>query len=124
MAQKLKSRALAAKPYSEEQIVDLPMVLNIHQAARVLNLPERSVYQLAGIGQVPGRRIARRWIFDRDEIISVTGRTYEQVLEAVLKRRAIAREISDQFGLPTSPQLDRDTMGQLANLFGALAGRD
>ena len=43
-------------------------VMTIDDVARYLRLGRRTIYRLAQLGELPGRKIANRWRFHIDEI--------------------------------------------------------
>lgn len=47
-----------------------PDVLTVHQAAKLLGLGLHTVYEAAGRGEIPHRRIGRRILFSRDAILA------------------------------------------------------
>lgn len=49
-------------------------LLSADQAAALLHLNVKRVQALARAGQLPGRRIGRKWLFDRDELDQLLGR--------------------------------------------------
>ena len=51
-----------------------PDVLTARQAARLLQVDEQAVIELAESGELPGRRIAGQWRFARDAVLSWLGR--------------------------------------------------
>jgi excisionase family DNA binding protein len=40
-------------------------IMTIKQVAQLLQLPERTIYRLAQTGELPGRKIAHKWRFER-----------------------------------------------------------
>lgn len=47
-----------------------PDVLTVHQAAKLLGLGLHTVYEAAGRGEIPHRRIGRRILFSREAILA------------------------------------------------------
>jgi len=55
-------------------------VLSVKEVADLLRIGETSVRRLAASGELPGRRIGKRWRFSREEILALLpGRHREQV---------------------------------------------
>lgn len=55
--------------------VDLPSltgdnVLSTTEVAELLGIPKSTVHQLARRGDLPARRVGRRWLFLRDRILA------------------------------------------------------
>ena len=46
----------------------LPLALNVRQAAALLNVTERTITRLCVAGQLPAARVGRAWRLDRDEL--------------------------------------------------------
>lgn len=49
---------------------DPPEVLNVEQAAQLLQIEERIVIQLAEAGELPGRRLGYLWRFSRAALVA------------------------------------------------------
>ena len=45
-------------------------IMDIHEVAKFLNLGERTVYNMSRKGEIPCRKIAKQWRYNRDTIIS------------------------------------------------------
>jgi excisionase family DNA binding protein len=43
-------------------------VMTITQVAQLLQLAERTIYRLARTGELPGRKIANKWRFERAQV--------------------------------------------------------
>ena len=52
--------------------------LSAEQAARLLHVNVKRVQRLARTGQLPGRRVGRRWLFPRAELEALLGRAHER----------------------------------------------
>jgi excisionase family DNA binding protein len=52
------------------QAYDPPEVMNVAQAAQLLQLDEAAVVELAEAGQLPGRKLGRDWRFSRAAVIA------------------------------------------------------
>jgi molybdopterin-binding protein len=50
-------------------------LLSAHQAASLLHLNVKRVQALARTGKLPGRRVGRKWLFDRRDLDRLLGRT-------------------------------------------------
>ncbi len=46
-----------------------PEVLDVHGAARMLGISTHAVYALFKKGELPGRKVARRWLTTRDSVL-------------------------------------------------------
>jgi excisionase family DNA binding protein len=46
-----------------------PEVLDVQGAARMLGISTRAVYALFKRGELPGRKVARRWLTTRDSVL-------------------------------------------------------
>jgi len=49
-------------------------LLSAHQAADLLHLNVKRIQALARAGRLPGRRIGRKWLFDRHDLDQLLGR--------------------------------------------------
>lgn len=56
--------------------------LSAEQAARLLHVNVKRVQRLARTGQLPGRRVGRRWLFPRTELEALLGRAHEREAKA------------------------------------------
>jgi excisionase family DNA binding protein len=57
-------------------------ILTIKQVAQLLQLAERTIYRLARTGELPGRKIASKWRFDRAQVMAWVQDTRHRVLGA------------------------------------------
>ena len=63
------------RPYTEEELRNLPAVLDRYGAARVLNLCPDRVIKSARAGRIPGRLVSGRWRFSTRQLLDyVEGR--------------------------------------------------
>jgi excisionase family DNA binding protein len=62
-------------PAPASPLIVEPDVLTARQAARLLQVDEQDVIELAELGELPGRRIAGQWRFARDAVLSWLGRS-------------------------------------------------
>jgi excisionase family DNA binding protein len=69
LARRTKSRTpapLSLFPVAEARD---PEVLDLQGAARMLGISTRAVYALFKKGELPGRKVARRWLTTRDSVL-------------------------------------------------------
>lgn len=53
--------------------MQMPALLDSRQAARVLNVSERTVTRLCNRGKIRARRVGRLWRINRDALLEDTG---------------------------------------------------
>lgn len=62
-----------------------PEVLNVQAAARMLGISTHAVYALFKKGELPGRKVARRWLTTRDAVLKwLKGSSEEDTLARAL----------------------------------------
>jgi excisionase family DNA binding protein len=62
-----------------------PEVLDVQGAARMLGISTRAVYALFKKGELPGRKVARRWLTTRDAVLKwLKGSSEEDTLARAL----------------------------------------
>jgi excisionase family DNA binding protein len=52
-------------------------IMDIHEVAKFLDLGIRTVYEMSRRGEIPCRKIAKQWRYNRDKIIAWVGQTGE-----------------------------------------------
>jgi excisionase family DNA binding protein len=57
-----------AAPRSQESSLRRDNVLSTTDVADLLGIPRSTLHQLAGRGDLPARRVGRRWLFLRDRL--------------------------------------------------------
>ncbi|OBJ81991.1 helix-turn-helix domain-containing protein [Mycobacterium asiaticum] len=53
--------------------IELTPMLDIHEVAALLNLNSVTVWRMARDGRIPGRLIANKWRFRREDIAELMG---------------------------------------------------
>jgi putative molybdopterin biosynthesis protein len=101
----------------EEHIIDFPTYLTTKEVAEILRVKERKVYDLAGAGEIPHRRITGKLLFPKAELLN----WIESGCELLGPRPAVLTGSHD-------PLLDwavRESGSNLASLFnGSQVGLD
>lgn len=75
-----------AERYRDEELIDLPRILDTKEVSRILGMAQQTVRVMATSGQLPATRIGNVWRFDRDKIFQMVGISYEMLYDAVLTR--------------------------------------
>lgn len=60
---------------SIEEMETWPELLTIKQASMVLAMPERSVYNLCGAGDLPAVKLGNSWRLNRRRLMALAGLT-------------------------------------------------
>lgn len=66
-------RQLIASEVEQALARQTPDVLNAEQVAALLGLDRKTVYEYAGRGQIPHRRLGRRLLFSRSALVAWLG---------------------------------------------------
>lgn len=69
LAKHLDNELAAKRAAKVSAIVTDDDVMDVDQCAEFLNTPKRTIQQLAARGELPGRKVGRRWQFLRSRII-------------------------------------------------------
>jgi excisionase family DNA binding protein len=58
-----------AVPASHEDFSDLPRVMTTEEVAELLRTSPSVISRMANSGDLPARKVGKRWLYMRDEII-------------------------------------------------------
>ena len=87
-------------PFSDKELLQLPLVLNSDQAAKVLGCSRSKLQSMCRADTVEYQRLQNRFTFNRDYIFKLAGISYEALYKSV-SERCIAREkIKEQYAPP------------------------
>lgn len=111
------------KPYTDEEILGLPPIIDAPAAARILNICVRTVTALAADGRLEAYRVGRAWRFQRDTVIEYCGRSYEEVMERVMRRRALQDELRRKFSGEAAGKIDPGTTKALMDAMAQVLGQ-
>lgn len=75
-----------AERYRDEELIDLPRILETKEVCRILGMAQQTVRAMAASGQLPAARIGNVWRFDRDKIFAIAGISYDGLYSSVLDR--------------------------------------
>ena len=75
-----------AERYRDEELIDLPRILDTKEVSRILGMAQQTVRVMTTSGQLPATRIGNVWRFDRDKIFSLAGISYDMLYDSVLTR--------------------------------------
>ena len=77
--------------FSDEELLQLPLVLNSGQAAKVLGCSRSKLQSMCRADTVEYQRLQNRFTFNRDYIFKLAGISYEALYKSV-SERCLARE--------------------------------
>lgn len=108
--------------FSDKELLQLPLVLNSDQAARVLGCSRSKLQSMCRADTVEYQRLQNRFTFNRDYIFKLAGISYEALYKSV-SERCIAREkIKEQYA-PLFKKYGVDIFGG-ETLLGAVSADD
>lgn len=81
---------------TDEEILELPILLNVSQVEALLGISRRGVQLLTSKGKLPGKKVGRNYLFNRDCIFDIVGIDYESVKKSVLTRQKADRRLEDE----------------------------
>lgn len=109
-------------PFSDKELLQLPLVLNSDQAAKVLGCSRSKLQSMCRADTVEYQRLQNRFTFNRDYIFKLAGISYEALYKSV-SERCIAREkIKEQYA-PLFKKYGVDIFGG-ETLLGAVPSDD
>lgn len=86
-----RNRSRIAERYRDEELLELPRMLETSEVARILGMAPQTVRCLAQSGDVPAVRVGATWRYDRERIYEMIGLTYDDIYKSTLARN-LARE--------------------------------
>jgi excisionase family DNA binding protein len=73
---------------SEERGMMMDEILDIRQAAEYLQIKERTLYRLVGVGEIPGIKVGGQWRFSK--------KCLEEMFLKVTGKRPRVKELKEQ----------------------------
>lgn len=83
--------------FSDEELLQLPLVLNSDQAAKVLGCSRSKLQSMCRADTVEYQRLQNRFSFNRDYIFKLAGISYEALYKSVSERCLAREKIKEQY---------------------------
>lgn len=83
--------------FSDEELLQLPLVLNSDQAAKVLGCSRSKLQSMCRADTVEYQRLQNRFTFNRDYIFKLAGISYEALYKSVSERCLAREKIKEQY---------------------------
>ena len=78
-------------PFTDEELLKLPLVLNSEQTARILGCSRSKLQSMCRADAIEFQRFQNRFTFNRDYVFKLAGISYESLYKTV-SERCLARE--------------------------------
>lgn len=108
--------------FSDEELLQLPLVLNSDQAAKVLGCSRSKLQSMCRADTVEYQRLQNRFTFNRDYIFKLAGISYETLYKSVSERCLAREKIKEQYA-PLFKKYGVDIFGG-ETLLGAVPSDD
>ena len=73
-------RSAKPAPFTDEELLQLPLVLNSEQTARILGCSRSKLQSMCRADAIEYQRFQNRFTFNRDYVFKLAGISYEYVL--------------------------------------------
>lgn len=83
--------------FSDEELLQLPLVLNSNQAAKVLGCSRSKLQSMCRADTVEYQRLQNRFTFNRDYIFKLAGISYESLYKSVSERCLAREKVKEQY---------------------------
>lgn len=83
--------------FSDEELLQLPLVLNSDQAAKILGCSRSKLQSMCRADTVEYQRLQNRFTFNRDYIFKLAGISYEALYKSVSERCLAREKIKEQY---------------------------
>lgn len=104
-------------PFTDEELLKLPLVLNSEQTARILGCSRSKLQSMCRADAIEFQRFQNRFTFNRDYVFKLAGISYESLYKTVSERCLAREKVKEQY----APPLQEIRRGHLRR--GAPSGR-
>ena len=84
-------------PFTDEELLQLPLVLNSEQTARILGCSRSKLQSMCRADAIEYQRLQNRFTFNRDYVFKLAGISYESLFKTVSERCLARAKIKEQY---------------------------
>lgn len=103
-------RSAKPAPFTDEELLQLPFVLNSEQTARILGCSRSKLQSMCRADAIEHQRFQNRFTFNRDYVFKLAGISYESLFKTVSERCLARAKIKEQFA-PLFKKYGVDVLG-------------
>lgn len=97
-------------PFTDEELLQLPLVLNSEQTARILGCSRSKLQSMCRADAIEYQRFQNRFTFNRDYVFKLAGISYESLFKTVSERCLARAKIKEQYA-PLFKKYGVDVLG-------------
>ena len=116
-------KSIKPAPFTDEELLQLPLVLNSEQTARILGCSRSKLQSMCRADAIEYQRLQKRFTFNRDYVFKLAGISYESLLKTVSERCLARAKIKEQYA-PLFRKYGVDILGDEPLLGGESAVDD
>lgn len=90
-------RSAKPAPFTDEELLQLPLVLNSEQTARILGCSRSKLQSMCRADAIEYQRFQNRFTFNRDYVFKLAGISYESLFKTVSERCLARAKIKEQY---------------------------
>lgn len=90
-------RGVKPAPFTDEELLQLPLVLNSEQTARILGCSRSKLQSMCRADTIEYQRFQNRFTFNRDYVFKLAGISYESLFKTVSERCLARAKIKEQY---------------------------
>ena len=83
--------------FTDEELLQLPLVLNSEQTARILGCSRSKLQSMCRADAIEYQRLQNRFTFNRDYVFKLAGISYESLFKTVSERCLARANIKEQY---------------------------
>lgn len=103
-------RSAKPAPFTDEELLQLPLVLNSEQTARILGCSRSKLQSMCRADAIEYQRFQNRFTFNRDYVFKLAGISYESLFKTVSERRLARAKIKEHYA-PLFKKYGVDVLG-------------
>lgn len=84
-------------PFTDEELLKLPLVLNSEQTARILGCSRSKLQSMCRADAIEFQRFQNRFTFNRDYVFKLAGISYESLYKTVSERWLAREKVKEQY---------------------------
>lgn len=84
-------------PFTDEELLKLPLVLNSEQTARILGCSRSKLQSMCRADAIEFQRFQNRFTFNRDYVFKLAGISYESLYKTVSERCLAREKVKEQY---------------------------
>lgn len=90
-------KSIKPAPFTDEELLQLPLVLNSEQTARILGCSRSKLQSMCRADAIEYQRLQKRFTFNRDYVFKLAGISYESLFKTVSERCLARAKIKKQY---------------------------